>query len=179
LALVTFYALNPAWWSNPAQRLSDVLQARSALLRDQTQTYGSYPDFGAQVAGFFRQTFTDSIMIAEVPVDDFIPRQQDRIQYYQQSGLAGWHPGTILLPVLSAVGLLHLWQRRCRESAVILCWLLATIVLTLFLTPLEWQRYYLPIYPVTLLTAAGGLSAIIGWIGQYSVQRDRKVENNG
>lgn len=163
-ALGVFYALTPAWWGDPLQRIGDALQARSAFIQSQTQAFGSYPDAAAQLSGFLRQTFTGSLMYAEVPVDDFIPRQQDRIQQYEQSGLAGWHPGASLLLILFAAGLLHLLRQRNRASVVIVCWLLAMIILTLFLTPLEWQRYYLPIYPVILLIAAAGLGALVDFI---------------
>jgi len=40
-------------------------------------------------------------------------------------------------------------------------WSLVIVVTILFLTPLEWQRYYLPVFPVLGLLAALGVTEII------------------
>jgi hypothetical protein len=40
---------------------------------------------------------------------------------------------------------------------VISIWALVTVGGVLLLTPLEWQRYYVPVYPVVGLLAATGL----------------------
>ncbi len=44
---------------------------------------------------------------------------------------------------------------------VISLWALTVILTTLLLTPLEWQRYYLPVYPVVGLIAGLGVDWII------------------
>jgi hypothetical protein len=43
---------------------------------------------------------------------------------------------------------------------MLIVWLLAMVALTLFITPLEWQRYYLPVHPPILLLAGSGISAL-------------------
>jgi len=56
-------------------------------------------------------------------------------------------------------------------------WAAAMLVTTLFLTPIEWQRYYLPIYPVIGLLLGLGLSRILQSIVWY--QRQHLVSTPG
>lgn len=165
LSLGVFYTLNPAWWQNPILVARTVLQLRQDFLNEQLGAFGGYADFGAQAGGFARQTFLIPPMYREVDMDGFLSEQVGVIAAYEASGLAGISLG--LFGVLFIiVGGFALW--RAKNAWVIAVWALAMLILTLFLTPLEWQRYYIPIYPVTSLLAALGVDFVLKLIPRKS-----------
>jgi hypothetical protein len=157
-----FYALNPAWWDAPVTRAQQVLSMRTDFIQGQISAFESYDSFSEQVTGFVTQVVSVPPMYSETPVDAFVTNQQTLIAAYEQSLLNGVHPGTIggALAVCALAGLVALW----RDSALTDSgrWLMVSLVLcvgafTLLLTPLPWQRYYLPLYPVMALCMAVGV----------------------
>jgi hypothetical protein len=155
LSLATFYALNPAWWNQPIETAKMVLQLRQQLLNEQVSSFSGYANLGEQALGFGRQVFILQPMYSEVEIDGFLSEQAEVIRAYEASGLAGLSFG-LLGAVFSFIGIVALWRMGNASAWLIAVWALAMLVLTLLLTPLEWQRYYLPIYPVmSLLTALG------------------------
>lgn len=166
LALVVFFALNPAWWGNPIGRAQEVLERRSELLAGQTATFGGYEDFGAKVGGFWRQVFVVEPMYAETEIDGFLSNQSELIQQYAvsiTSGVSFGSMGGIILLILVIIGVGALLRGFIPQGdAWLLCiWAIAMLLLTLLLTTLEWQRYYLPAYPVVGLFAALGIAQLL------------------
>ncbi|MEM9951369.1 MAG: glycosyltransferase family 39 protein [Chloroflexota bacterium] len=167
LSLIVFFGLNPAWWLNPVQATRTVLELRQDLLAGQVEFFGGYESTQAQVVGFARQTFVVPPMYAETDLDGFLSQQTDAIARYQASpfhgiSLGGTWIGGIILAGFVILGLGWLWRDEDYDRAsrwLITAWLLAMVLLTLALTPLEWQRYYIPIYPVIGLLGAIGLYA--------------------
>jgi len=161
LALLVFYVLNPAWWGDPLARLFSVLGLRSELLAGQVNTFGGYANLWAQWGGFLRQGAWPTPQYYEVNGwDAFIGPQ---IQAYEAALWAGLRlPGLayplFLFGIVGGVGLLRRWREP--TVRVILGWAGATLLFVLLLTPLEWQRYYLPAYPVMILCAAYGLASL-------------------
>jgi hypothetical protein len=156
LSMGVFYTVNPAWWGNPIGAARSVLELRQKILGEQLSFFGGYANLPEQTTGFFRQAFPEEPMYSEVEIDGFLSEQADLIVAYEASGLAGIPLGPITA-IFALVGLLPLWRLQNPSAWLIAVWALAMLILCLFLTPLEWQRYYLPIYPVISLLAAFGI----------------------
>ncbi len=157
VTLGTFYALNPAWWGDPVGRAQTVLELRQDLLRGQTAFFGGYADFADQTAGFFRQAFT--VQPQYYQVESWREPLAEAIRAYEAGGCAGLSVGALgglAWLIASAVGVGAL-LRRGASGALLLVWGAVMLSLTWLITPLEWQRYYLPIYPWLAVTGALGL----------------------
>ncbi len=173
LALAVFYALNPVWWGDPIARASTVLDLRADLLQGQTEAFGGYADPGAALGGFFRQVFVAQPQYYEIPawqgyIGDQIARYEASI--WHGVSLGGSLVGGLVLLALLIAGLVALWRDRAVAGAtrwLIGVWVLAMLATTALLTPLEWQRYYLPAYP------AVGLVASYGVVWGYRVMKRR------
>lgn len=175
VALAVFYALNPAWWGEPLARLSEVLGLRTTLLAGQTAAFGGYASLGDALGGFFRQVFVGLPQYYEA--ENWAQFIAEPIARYEASvwcgvSLGGSTIGGMVLLVLVLIGLWALWRGRTPSGAVrwlVGAWALAMFASTALLTPLEWQRYYLPAYPAVGLLAALG----VVWLGRR-LRRMRK-----
>lgn len=163
LALTVFYILNPAWWGDPVTRARQVLARRQVLLSEQTAFFGGYDGLGDALAGFLRQTFIAQPQYNEAPGwEAYIG---DQIARYESSPLrgvviGGSMLGAVILGGLVAIGCWVLVRSRTVPAStrwLIGMWVLAMVVTTVLLTPIEWQRYYMPVYPAIGLLAALGL----------------------
>jgi len=172
LALLTFYLLNPGWWGDPIGRAGYVLQLRQALLDTQVRAFGGYASFGDRLIGFARQTLLALPQYYEAPEwSGYIGGQ---IAAYEASvwrgvSIGGSLPGALALSGMIGAGAWALVRNR--RLSVPLRWLfgvwaLAVMLSTLLLTPIEWQRYYLPAYPTVGLLAALGVTNTIGIVRQ-------------
>jgi len=167
LTIAVFMLLNPAWWDNPIARAKTVLEMRQILLEGQVKADGGYAYFADQVSGFLRHSFIVSPQYYEsAGWENYIG---DQIARYEASvwrgvSIGGTILGAVILCVMIAVGLWTLLRgRKTRLAArwLVGVWALATLLTTLLLTPLDWQRYYLPNYLVIGLLAGLGLTRII------------------
>jgi hypothetical protein len=160
---MTFYVMNPAWWGDPLGRSRHVLDVREELLATQVNAFGGYTDAADKIAGFTRQA-----LIAQPQYDEVAGWQEyigAEIAVYEASpwrgvSVGGSSLGAALLLVMILLGIWQLIRRPDPVRWLVGCWAIAMLVLTLGLTPLEWQRYYLPVYPVIGLLAALGLNAV-------------------
>lgn len=177
LALGIFFLLNPAWWGDPVQRATQVLELRTDLLRGQVELAGGYADFNAQLNGFARQVFVAQPMYAETEMDQFLENLADDIARYEASpwdgfAVGGSTIGGLILGAFSALGLLRMiFDGGVRGSTrwVIWWWGVTVALFTLLVTPLEWQRYYLPAYLVVGVFAASG----VNWLPSVILRRRR------
>ncbi len=172
LALLTFLALNPTWWSDPINMPDRVWEARNRLLDGQVAFYGGYDGPGERVQALFNQAFFAAPQYFEVNCwCDYIDNQ---IRAYEKSGFAGRDGSLlhrigllsredailgwgILIVALFSFGLVDL-AARFREPAawVVLFWLVVTAIGLLLIIPLEWQRYYLPMQaPLSVIAGIG------------------------
>ncbi len=196
IAGLTFYALNPAWWGAPLDRARMVFDLREDLLNTQIQVFGHYPDLGAQLDGFLRQSLLVQPQYYEVGGWE-IPLH-DAIIQYEASGWSGVSVGGTLygaaiLCVMIGAGIWGLirpvrltldflpaaWRKEEPSTSgarwIIGIWALVMVGTTLLLTPLEWQRYYLPVYPAIGLLTGIGISQIIRVIRKvWRNRRDQK-----
>lgn len=159
LAALVFYALNPAWWGDPLARLPEVLRLRSDLLAGQTAAFGGYDGPLDALAGFLRQSFAPAPQYFEVAGwGDWLAPQ---ISAYESSLLAGviapwlWAAASL---VLGGAGVWALWHGRGVPAArwIVAVWLMSAALTVLLLTPIEWQRYDLPIYPPLMIVMGAG-----------------------
>ena len=167
IALGVFYALNPAWWGDPVTRAGQVLALRRNLLAGQTATFGGYANFPDALGGFFRQMFVNLPQYYEIPA--WAGYIAEPIARYESSpwhgvSLGGSVIGGVVLLALTLIGMwATLSDRKLPVSArIVIClWAVAMLITTALLTPLEWQRYYLPAYPAVGLLAAKGIAGLI------------------
>lgn len=163
LGFAVLVLLNPIWWSDPVTRASQVIEARSGLLDEQAALFGGYDSFSEQIDGFLRHTLSPRPQYFEVQVwVDYIGGQ---IREYERSFFVGPNvsevPGfSILLIVFAVVGVVHLLRVRSSAAYVLICWAAVMVMTTTLLTPLDWQRYYLMMYPVLALFLGLGAGAI-------------------
>jgi 4-amino-4-deoxy-L-arabinose transferase-like glycosyltransferase len=162
LVLLTFLALNPAWWSDPLRMPVRVLDMRSALLDHQVDGYGGYEGLGERLEGLLRLTLGTKPQYYEAPGwEEWIAAE---IARYEASWLAGRGGGPAWALALGAAWIAGIWQlgRRWREgqSWTILLWIGITALALLIATPLAWQRYYLPLRPALAVLAGCGVGAL-------------------
>jgi 4-amino-4-deoxy-L-arabinose transferase-like glycosyltransferase len=164
LALVVFLVLNPAWWNAPLQAPGEVLRLRQALLAEQTAAYGGYHSLSERVVALLREPFGDPQYYEDTK--GWPAWIGGQIAAYETSGLAGIHLGILSLLVvpLAAFGLYALfrlpgsWRRLFAAVSVFVC------VMIFFLTPIPWQRYYLPLAAPWAVSGGLGLSALSRWL---------------
>lgn len=165
LALGVFYALNPAWWHEPLARIQTVLALRTELLVGQTTTFGGYTNLGEQAHGWADHTLM--VLPQYYEVSGWQNNISEQITYYESTlwrgiSLGGSSLGALVVGILCLVGIVRTWQARKHPVALLLLfWGAITLILTLLLTPLAWQRYYLPAYPIVGLLLAQGVRAMI------------------
>jgi len=186
--LGVFLALNPAWWGDPVARAQTVLQLRQDLLAGQTAVFGGYSNFADQLGGFFRQSLVVYPQYYEVSGwEGYIA---DQISRYESSVWRGVSMGGSVIGALFVCGIMAVgtWEMvspliplRLRKRWIVDddepitnahppitgarwlvgLWALVMVLTTMFLTPLEWQRYYLPVYPAIGLVAALGVDVLL------------------
>jgi hypothetical protein len=166
LVILTFLAWNPAWWSDLGGMPERVLRMRADLLRGQVNNYGGYSGVADRIPGLFNAMFAAQPQYYEVSEwRDYVASE---IAAYDGSWLAGRGGGLIwgaLLAGLFAVGLVALVRRwRDAVSWLALVWLAVTALGLLISTPLEWQRYYLPLQPAVALVCGVGVWWLTAWV---------------
>lgn len=175
IAFGSFLALNPAWWGDPGETAQTVLRLRKDLLGGQTSTFGGYANFGEQLVGFLRQSLIVPLQYFEVST--WQGYLADQISRYEASAWRGVSVGGSVLGALVLCGIMAagVWdlirpfakEQEATPNAqggirwLIGLWAVVIALTTLLLTPLEWQRYYLPMYPVIGLIAAVGVNTLI------------------
>jgi 4-amino-4-deoxy-L-arabinose transferase-like glycosyltransferase len=175
IAFGVFYALNPAWWGDPLARIPLVLDLRANLLAGQTAAFGGYAGPVEAVGGFLRQTVIPAPQYFEVAGWDVPLAPQ--IAAYEASGLAGWTaqgPFTVLLTAaLLFAGAWALWRGRGLPAArwIAAVWAVSAALAVLLFTPIDWQRYYLPLYPPLLVVMGAGGGWLIQRITMARTQR--------
>ena len=179
LALAVFVALSPALWSNPPERLQRLLETRDEILRVQVKNWqpgGLGMSAGERINQILTQPFLRPPQFYEVAGWSEYEVITAEIDAYLASPLAGLRPGGLVGGVLTLllVGGLALTLRRRRRFGL-LVWLLLTLAVML-LNPLPWQRYYLPLLPITSLLAALAMAHVIMWLASRATLH---LEKNG
>ena len=167
LALAVFVALSPALWSNPPERLQRLLETRNELLHVQVKNWqadGLAMSTGERISEILTQPFLRPPQFYEVAGWSDYAVITAEIDLYLASALAGLRPGGLaggILTLILAGGLVLTLRQRGRAG--LLVWLLLTLA-AMMVNPLPWQRYYLPLLPLSSLLAALGMAQVIMWI---------------
>ncbi|MBN2305111.1 MAG: phospholipid carrier-dependent glycosyltransferase [Anaerolineae bacterium] len=163
LTLLVFFVLNPAWWSDPLHMPGRVLEQRRALLDGQVAGYGGYDGIGERLEGLVDFAFFADTQFYEAP--GWSDPLRDQIAQYRATWWDGRGTGPIWGVALLALALVGLWDavRRWREGVVLaaLVWLGFTAVVLVIVTPLAWQRYYLPLVPPLAVFAGAGARWVV------------------
>lgn len=160
LALLVFLALSPALWPDPPRLLLRLLQTRSELVLAQVEDWqpDSLPLTAAErIEQLLTQPFLQGPMIHEVAHWSGFEATDAEAEAWLESPLSGWQTTTavgLALSLLTLVGLVLTLRRP--DHVGLLAWLALTVVALMF-NPLPWQRYYLPLLPITILLAATGM----------------------
>lgn len=161
LALAVFLALSPALWPDPPQMLLRLVQTRGDLLQTQVREFqpgGVGMSLAERLAHLVTQPFLEPPMFYELPswADHAVIRAE--VDAWRASPLAGLRADNVaglFLTLMMLVGLAHALRSPAQRG--LLAWLALTVT-ALLLNPLPWQRYYLPLLPVTCLLAATGMT---------------------
>ncbi len=146
VAAFVFLVLNASWWSQPLAMPKIVLDKRQALLNAQAVNYGLLDTPTKRLTALALETLSPPPQYFESGAE-WANWIGTAIQQYQTAGLAGlsgiaW---TVVVGALAVGGLVR-GLIRWRRAGVftVLCWIVVTAVGLYVLTPLDWQRYYLP-----------------------------------
>jgi hypothetical protein len=165
IGLLTWFALNPAYWNDPVGAFRAMLDARLALLKSQSGNAAlTYVNPLDRVGAIIAQPFLTPPQYYEAPTWADLLGQS--IEDYQGSAVNGWDWGPVVglvLTTLSGIGLGALiYDARHRDLVAwaILIWAGATVLASLTI-PFAWQRYYLPLLLVAIMLAAEGLGRLL------------------
>lgn len=164
ISLLVFYVMNPVWWGDPLERVGQVLDERTALLQGQMNAFGAYNSLDEQLFGLWENVFYAEPQYFEVATwADYIAGQITRYEtsVWSGVGVGGGVVGGLLLLIFTLLG----GGAILKGNAASVCWVIigwATITLIIALiTPLNWQRYYLLMYPIIGICAATGITIMV------------------
>ncbi|MCY4021863.1 MAG: phospholipid carrier-dependent glycosyltransferase [Anaerolineaceae bacterium] len=164
LALTVFLALSPALWPDPWGVLQRLVQVRSDLLEVQVRSLqpgGVGMTLTERLDQVLTQPFLRPAMFYEVASWSDYEAITAEIEIWRASPLSGMPVNPLTggaLSLLTLAGLARIGRKP--EQAGLLAWLALTLVV-LLLNPLAWQRYYLPLLPLTCLLAAVGMTGLL------------------
>lgn len=172
LALMVFYMLNPAWWGDPVSRAQTILSLRTDLLDNQRLYFYNYANAGERLDAYWRNVFIGLPQYYEV--NEWRGWIGEQIEAYERS-LWGGVGGSALTGLLSAgLVMIALWRAvRARRRAgdprqkarvVVIAWFAITSALVIAVTPIEWQRYYLPALLPLPAVMSVGMAQCAMWI---------------
>lgn len=179
LAVGVFFLCTPGWWGADLSRLlPTILQWRQELLIGQARDHNGYAETVANATGFARQVFLARPQYYEVREWRSIQEIADQITSYESSpwqgiALGGTPAGAGLLMLFVCTGIFALLRDPELHLAIRLpvgVWVLVVGVVV-FVSPVEWQRYYLPLYPAVGLLAAYGPVGVARWWRKIRAER--------
>jgi 4-amino-4-deoxy-L-arabinose transferase-like glycosyltransferase len=168
LTLALFVVLHPGLWSDPLARFTDIVMIRAGEMRTQVAGDPEAPTSTARrIADLLTQPFMQPLQHYE-RTPRYSEEQERQIAVYNSLLLAGLRFGSIGGGVLTTLWLIGFMvnlipnarPNRSWTLAIGLYAWLAVNVVVLMLTPLPWQRYYLPLTPVTTLFATIGVLSL-------------------
>ena len=167
LALTVFLALSPALWPDPWQLLQRLVQVRGELVQVQVRSLqpgGVGMSLAERLDQILTQPFLRPAMFYEVASWSEYEAITAEIDAWRASPLSGMPVNPLtggLLSLLALAGLAQIGRKP--EQLGLLAWLALTLFV-LLLNPLAWQRYYLPLLPLTCLLAASGMTTLWRWV---------------
>jgi len=167
-AILIFIALSPALWNDPIARFGDLIAQRQMLIDMQVASDPNAPTTLLQrIEGIVAQPFLTPPSHYEVAYWANAAAVTAEIMRYMASPLSGLQFGVLLglpLTLLAGIGLLAAIQEKNWWG--LLVWFLITVA-SLLVNPLPWQRYYLPLLPVSTILAGIGLLKVIQFVQMH------------
>lgn len=173
---LTFYILNPILYQHPVSGAAAMIAARNHVVDSQIAMVRTIspdsltPTIQARMLAAFKTLYLRPPAVWDVPVylDQLALQARTYFALLINRMMSQSWMG-FLLAIFSAIGIiagakrLILASRKSSASTerLILWWSLATLGLVLFAIPFDWQRYFLPLVPVTCLLAAVGLNSFV------------------
>ncbi len=167
-ALFVFLALTPLWWSNHLLEMPRItLDERQKILDEQVALFGGYDGWGERLEGLWRRSFGVEPQYYEADYWGDYAGVADEISDYESSHLAG-----ITSPIMPMIrvslivaGLFAMgfgWRHGQKNIVGVLAlWAIGICLISLVTTPLDWQRYYLPIQPpLSIVMGLGGAALL-------------------
>jgi len=161
--------LNPFYWQRPLQALGVGLDARMSLARQQGIDHlapGGWDqlDVGQRAAALLANTFVAVPQTEEV--GNYLKATQQSRQEYLTNPVHTWGRGFIgggILLIFTLVGLvvtaLQLPSSSRMQKTNTWIWILSTLGMVLVLLfPLPWQRYVVPLLPLSVFWIISGLA---------------------
>jgi hypothetical protein len=177
IALLVWFALNPAYWRDPSGALRAMLSERAWLL--ETQAHGSpltYTSAIQSLEALIIEPFLTAPQYYEAPTWAEVLNAD--VGAYQRSAVNGWDWGPVIgliLTGLALIGLIALVYDALHRDLIawaILAWAGAAVVGSLPI-PFAWQRYYLPLTLVAIVLAAEGLGRLLVRRSEVPAQASR------
>lgn len=149
IAGITFLILNPAWWGAPLEVPREVLRLRQELLNGQVEHFGGYASSGERLVALITQPLGGPQYYEDRQGwPQWIGGQ---ISAYEQAGPLtvgiAWGWAGAALGAVGLAALVHTTRQK-RGVLVFLNVTWFTALALLILTPLAWQRYYVPLAPL-------------------------------
>ena len=175
MTIAVFLLLNPGWWKDPLAVAPVVIELRQGLLQDQVNIFGGYTSVADQVTSLFQYGVVGERQYYEAPGWANYGSISAQTAEYERTGLAGLlfigSSGRLgLLCLLLAVfGVGHLARNRSiatEHKRLLLVWIFGSILVAIWLIPLPWARYYLPLLPAVIALVSYALAAIAGALGK-------------
>lgn len=165
IALITIFALSPAYWRDPVGAFRATIDERAALLERQTGQ-AAYHSIGERLQAMITAPFLTPPQYYEAPTWAGLPQLNEQISGYQRTSVDGWDWGVIIGVVLTGLALIGFgaliydaWRRDLVAWAILI-WTGATLAASVVI-PFSWQRYYLPLLLVGIILAAMGMGRLL------------------
>jgi 4-amino-4-deoxy-L-arabinose transferase-like glycosyltransferase len=164
---VIWFILNPFFWVYPIKSLQISLDTRSALSAAHLATHlgGQAPPFIIRIIAAFSNLFINGLAFTEV--NNLPPYQITDINVYQSIFLHDWgrnlYLGSLLISVMffGIYTFLRYTEQSSKDKIALFYGLLILLgSFTLISLPIPWQRYILPLLPMTTLSIGLGLSPL-------------------
>ena len=179
--LLITYLLNPFFWKHPVQATQYSLEITSELQENQLSDYYPSPaDVKKQTLPYralalFSNLFLSPPSTADVAnyLTDIEPQEEIYFNFPLHSlGRSSISANVFIVLVLSGfiIGLIKVFTHEKSSVSIIYLLLLASILeffFILFLLPLPWQRYIVPLLPFVSIWAAIGLMPLTDALAQF------------
>jgi len=172
--------LNPFYWQQPLQALRIGLDARMSLARQQGIDHlapggRDQLEVGQRAAALLANTFVAAPQTEEV--GNYLKATQQSRQAYLTNPVYTWGRGLIgggILLIFTLVGLivtaLQLPSLSGTQKTNTWIWILSTLgMILILLFPLPWQRYAVPLLPLSVFWIISGLA-----LGIKALQGDKQ-----
>ncbi len=192
--VVVSWLLNPALWAAPGAGLAAMLAARTQLLAEQTATLraasGPVVDGPAQQVTallyhlyFAPLTFWEvpNYAAATAPAEAAYQAQTWQVWFHAAPWSANLPAGALLLMLTLAGLALSAWRLRRpgagallpeeRRALLLLAAVSVGMTAAVFVIPIAWQRYYVPLLPLVCLWSGVGLAALARPLTQRWAER--------